>query len=361
MTKEYIVHGDQYVNVRADPSTDNPPAGHVMNGDHIQVVDVTNGWARVELSAGLASLVGNDGVPAVGYLYAALLEPVTPPTPPTPTPALHHLGVNVIGQASLAEQAVTDGCKAVLIIDNPGVCEAIKQAHPDVTVINRRWTNWQIDGKQFYARYGSLGNGILNEVFNEQDSWAYDTPQHLDQRISYEMQYADLAAAKGHITLAGAYSMGCPDFTNPLICNTIKAMCAPRYNSDPLYHLSMHLYSPTLAHIDDDNALIWYETRWQFLFASCGFNPALRKIHCSETGIDIGSVGGFNAVNASNAQFRHWCDRWHEIQSQPFGVHPSPLCDAVIFGYTNGLDPKWQGYDTYRYRDVYKAMWQQGW
>lgn len=379
-TPMFAVHGDGHVRLRSAPAMDAPVIGAITSGDIIEGAAITNGWLSVPLLARPNVTVRTDEANVkqqVGYMYAPLLVQVSgkklanvtiqptpaitpkPPAPPVNTPPL--LGVNVIGNAALAWEAAQDGCRFFVIVDNPGMCEKIKANYPDAVVINRRWVNWQINGKEFYAKFGSLGGGIFNEIYNEQDSWSYDTPANLKNRIEWEFQYADLAEKKGHLIMAGAYSNGCPDWTRQDICDTFKTYFAPRYNTDPNLSLSFHLYAPNLPHIYKDEEILWYETRYDFAFTKGGLDPSLRKIYCSETGIDQGSVGGFKALNASPAVFKAWCDRWQTIQSRPLVVngvsYQRPLVGAAIYDYTNGSDSHWIGYDTYAFRDIYKGYW----
>ena len=261
---------------------------------------------------------------------------VTQPQPVTS----HYLGVNVIGQTQLAIELSATGCKAFVVVDNPGTCESIKLAHPDAVVVNRRWSNDPLNGQQQWDKFGaSCNTGVINEIFNEADgSHSYGSVEQLRLRIDQEFQYADIARSKGALVALGCFSMGTPDFNNTAICEQMKRYAA-RYNSDPGIYFSLHNYSPTMAHIDDDSGLIWYETRFKFLFEKCGFNPALRKIIATETGVDEGGVGGFPAHHATSAQFTHWCERYQKI------IANTQVIASMIFAFTAGRDAKWAGYD----------------
>ena len=344
MTTEYIVLGDGGVNVRRDASTSNTPYGMVLSGTHIKVESINSGWAKVLIQAGLAGIVDAQSNPVTGYMYAALLQevvvPPTPPPAPAPITGKHSLGVNVIGQAQIAKELSGVGCRAFVIVDNPGACESIKAAHPDAVVVNRRWSNDPLNGQQQWDKFGaSCNTGVINEIFNEADgSHSYGSVEQLRLRIDQEFQYADIARSKGALVALGCFSMGTPDFNNTAICEQMKRYAA-RYNSDPGIYFSLHNYSPNMTHIDDDSGLIWYETRFKFLFEKCGFNPALRKIIATETGVDEGGVGGFPAHHATSAQFTHWCERYQKI------IANTQVIASMIFAFTAGRDAKWAGYD----------------
>ena len=271
---------------------------------------------------------------------------------PAPQPALHHLGVNVIHQCDEAKVLSGKGCRAFVVMDHPDVCEQIKAAHPDAVVVNRRWTTDPLNGQQWWDRFGaSCGTGVINEIYNEADVFGYGNLAQIRQRIDNEMKFYEVARSRGALVAFGAFSVGTPEFAddNPNTKDIIE-QCkryAVKYNSDPGCYLTLHNYSPSMSHIDNDADLLWYERRWEFFFTRCGFDPTKRKIIVTETGVDEGGVGGFPAHKATAQQFVHWCDRYQQIIKRPVVVngasYPSPVIASMIFCVTNGRE--WQGHD----------------
>ena len=258
------------------------------------------------------------------------------------------LGVNTITDAAAALDAEERGCRFFLIMDHPDVCAAIKARHPEAVVIDRRWvSDWKLDGRQMADKVGGSDNGVICELYNEGQSWGYGTVKEISDRINNEIEAMRILRSRGAKVCLGAYSVGCPHFPDDEICKQVRRY-AEFYNSDPGVYFSMHLYSPNMQHIfRADNDQIWYERRWEYLFTKCGFDPAQRKLLCSETGIDEGSIGGFPAHNAATADFERWVVAWQALQAQPVMVngvsYPSPLVGAAIFQCGN--DPSWAGYN----------------
>jgi hypothetical protein len=125
----------------------------------------------------------------------------------------------------------------------------------------------------------------------------------------------------------------------------------------------MHLYSPTPAHIQDEGEWIWYERRWEFLFTKCGFDPRVRAIYCSETGLDEGGIGGFPQHASTQDQFRTWCARFIDAQTRPLVVagqtFPSPALGGAIFqaGDSRTSSGGWGGYNIEGYVDTIRQFW----
>jgi hypothetical protein len=156
------------------------------------------------------------------------------------------------------------------------------------------------------------------------------------------------------LPLAGGWSHGTPDMWSLDTVRVFREKYTPHYNSG-LIGMDWHLYSPTLDHAMDQ----WYEGRWRRVFdTDIGFNPDVRAIYCSETGVDVpGGPGGFPAVGASNEQFRAWCARWLAYQSQPVRGKPSQLVASVIFQHGSNGDAQWDRFEIAPYISTLKEFW----
>ena len=327
--------------------------------DHWAEQPQTDYSAYVDLTAGAHTItVEYFQKGGLAVLIVPLPVKATRPPPP-PVNVIPLLGVNTIGNARAALDAGSRNCRAFLCTDNGG-CHELKARYPDAIVVWRILTNnWTLTGDQLAGVAGGADDGLWYELYNEGDNWPYGDVKQISDRINNELQAANILLAKGARVMFGGYSMGCPGFTNPAICEQV-ARYAPLYNGNPKVAFSMHPYSPTKDHIYSDDALIWYERRWEYLFTACGFNPDLRKIFFSEMGID--DHGGFLANGLNDEQLTAWIKRWQVIQSRPVTVngvaHPSPVMGGAIFQYGLGGDPKWLGYDvTNQIGVIQKAAW----
>jgi hypothetical protein len=357
--------------------------GIVRNGSRIEVLAVAGNWAQVSLQAGGASIDNEAGTAGVtAYLWAPLLGigtelpapmPVVEPLPmpaqpggstgPHPASPVHagdrraRLGVHAMSNGHLAMQEAAQGCRFFLLMDAFSAASELKQRHPEAIVMVRKYfgTNVPLIDDAMRGLEGAADRGLIYTGLNESD--AIGTSAHeLRERARFDLALAErVRAASGATYAACTFSMGNPDFTNPEVCAVMREMYAPAYNSG-LIAMDMHNYSPDLPHIDKPGELKWYERRWEFLFTHCGFDPRIRAIYSSETGVDEGGVGGFPAHNTSEAQFEHWCTGYIAAMSAPLDVSgiswPSPFVGGAIFQLGGNNDPRWAGYDITNYLGV---------
>jgi len=250
----------------------------------------------------------------------------------------------------LTRQAFQDGCRYALIIDDFGLAGDLARDYPGATVMARRWfekgqnvTNVQ---QALDALEGATHPNVVYTLWNEGDSGRSITAQ-----AKLEIDLArEIKRRSGARFAAGTHAMGNPDFTKPEVCAEIRDAYSAAYNGGEIA-FDMHLYSPDMMHIWQDNGLIWYERRWEFLFTRCGFDPRVRAIYCGETGVDQGGVGGFPAHGASGADVARWVRRNAEVQQRPLIVngvsYPSPAIGGALFQLGDrGEQPGgWAGYN----------------
>ncbi len=348
-----------FLRIRAAPGFNAAIVGIVNGGLTVEVLAVTDNWASVPLLAGGAAInIEGTDKPVVGYMYAPMLDFGNIP-PPSTTPVIH-IGIHSMSNARASDET-GQGCKYVMCM-NFSVAETAKQAHPDATVMVRHyWGNTVPTVDQALAALGGGHNpGLVYTGLNESDALGQDGAA-LRQRAAFDVGMAQaIKQASGAVYACGSFSVGTPNYVNQDTCDIIREMYAPYYNNGIL-KMDMHLYSPTLAHIDDDSGLIWYERRWEFLFTKCGFDPTVRGIYCSETGVDQTGKGGFQGIGASQDQFRHWVQRFIEIQQRPVTVngvaHTSPFMGAAIFQLGGNGDSRWDPYDINGYLGTLRPLY----
>ena len=346
-----------YLRVRGAPGFNAPIIGTVNGGLTVDVLDITDNWARIPLLAGgaVTNIEGTTS-PVVGYMYAPMLDFGS--SPPVSTPTIH-IGIHSMENARAADET-GQGCKYVMCM-NLSVAENVKQAHPDATVMVRHY--WGTTMPSVDAALAALGGGynkgLVYTGLNESDTLGQDGDA-LRQRAAFDVSMALAIKQRSGATYAcGSFSVGTPNYLDSNTCDIIKTMYAPYYNSGTL-KMDMHLYSPTLAHIDDDGGLLWYERRWEFLFTKCGFDPTVKGIYCSETGVDQ-SGKGFVGLGVNQAQFQHWVQRFIEIQKRPLVVnnvsYTSPFMGAAIFQLGGNGDARWVPYDIGGYLGTLRPLY----
>ena len=305
--------------------------------------------------------------PAVTVTPAVPSGPVTPPVPvvsPAPpvsfvTGPAARLGYNVLFNGQAGMEAYNDGCRFFLVMNDTDGANALA-AKGDCTVLYRQyWDHAPSVDEAVNALSGRLHPAVIRTGINE--------CEHINgSDISWHAQF-DIAVATrlqsmnpAYRYAAGTFSMGTPDFTNSSICDAIRQHYALAYNTGLIWW-DQHLYSPTLEHIHQDDQLIWYERRWEFLFTQCGFHPDVRHIVSGECGLDVSGTGGFMASGATNDQVVAYCRRWREVQSRAVVINgqsfASPVVGGALFqlGDSGTAPGHWGGYDLQGYRAAIRS------
>lgn len=305
-----------------------------------------------------------------GQVYKSREITVTVTVKPAPRPqrAAPGLGVHVITYGRGMDEAYAQGCRAFTVLDD--YMQAARYAQGDPMqwtpdcgypiVFYRPWYeannydgdwiyNWMGGALQYLENHPNGRNVVIAPV-NEWDIGGPDhkTPEGMADFCKRILRILDLLNARGFFNVAMmTASMGTPEFTNPGVCDAIRQYLAPHWNSGRIRFMDLHNYSPRLEHIDDEDDLVWYERRWEFLFTDCGFKPdAPGFIVSTETGEDEGGIGGFKAHQRTREQVLYWCRRNLEVQARPLVVngvsYPSPFKVSTV--YRLGRDGQWQGH-----------------
>jgi len=354
--------------VRDAASLDGQVIGLLPFGAEVQATAVVDGWAQLDAAAG-GALIRQAGAPAsqlAWYASRQWLEPVGVVAPPPITAAdpRYMLGLNIQGgRVDLAHRAAQAGCRFFLIMDNFQGAAELAAAWPDAIVVARRWFQYRADvAGVIQGLEGATSSRLLYIGHNEGDQigqagadliWRAE----LDRKVA-----AEIARISGARYAGGTFSMGCPDYTKPEVCQIMQAGYAAAYNAGQML-LDGHFYSPDPEHIHTDDGLIWYERRWEFLFTRCGLDPRRRGLICTEAGLDQGGRGGFPAHGIDGAGFTRWARRWLEVCGRPLVVagvaYPSPLMGAALFqcGDRRTTPGGWAGYNVEQYWDQLVALW----
>ncbi|MBL8953072.1 MAG: peptidoglycan-binding protein [Myxococcaceae bacterium] len=294
------------------------------------------------------------------------------------TPDVIQIGYHVLSYTSLAEREYQRGARFFVSMDDVTGAKELKRRHPDAIVMVRVYLTAEVPPSVVADRLGVQGDdpGLVYVGHNEADLIGQSLVD-LPRRAAFDLALAALVkqrSAGRAKYAAGTFSMGTPDFTDPAVCQKIKSLYAPAYNRGDIV-FDMHLYSPRIDHLlRTGGAEAWYERRWEFLFTdACGFDPKVRGIYSSETGLDEGGVGGFvahdradffntfkNTYQATVGQpftggypeyVTWWVRRFKEVSARPVvrgGVtYPSPFIGGAIFqlGNTHSGHGGWSGYN----------------
>lgn len=366
----------KFLRVRSGPSRQADIHGLLTEGTRVNVMQVVDGWAQIEIRVGGAAMrLQSAPAPVYAYLQADYLtftdgQPApTPPTPtptpaptpaPTPTPVVpnmpFYLGVHAMSNTSQAYEEARRGCRYFMIMNDFAGAGNLKRDFPNAVVMVRRYfpQNFFLSADQVLEGLEGAQHGpVVYTGFNEADQGGQDG-EALKERARIDIAVARRIKERnpGAVYAAGTFSMGTPDFNNEQTCRIIREEYAPHYNSG-LIALDMHLYSPNPQHIDQPNEWQWFERRWEFLFTKCGFDPRVRAIYCSETGLDQGGIGGFPNHGSTQAYFRDWCRKYIALQGAPLVIngrsYPSPIIGGAIFQLGGNGDPRWRGYEIASY------------
>ena len=362
----YIVT-EPSLRVRSMPSTSQGrvlaslPNGFRLTGKRTVSGSIVNGntqWLEIDFE----TIIGQSSFAKMpAYVSMAFLrsEVAPPPPPPPSSNKIFRIGYNAIagdGHQMAIEEAGR-GCRYFVILNSNTLAYNLAKQYPDATVMVRKYTtagHLNLQQMLDLLEVGPNSRLLPNMVYigyNEADTMAQDGDD-LIERLKLDIETSAYIRSKGGFYAAGSFSMGTPEFLNDQICKVIRDIVAPTYNRGEI-GFDMHLYSPNPAHIKDPNAHIWFETRWKFLFEKCGFDPRVRNIFCSETGLDQGGVGGFPAHNSSDQDVREWLRLNIAAQTAPFTVsgkqYLSPVRGQAIFAIGDNGDARWRGYNVTGY------------
>ena len=349
--------GGDKLNVRASGAANGVLIGALAAGEAVTVLAQGNGWTQIAL------MDTAKGSAARGWVKSDFLQAAPASPSPAPTPTRARLGINALNRhEEVCYPAAQLGCRFFVILGNPGFASALKDRYPDATVMVRAYWNRQMPSVEgaIAQMDGCRDARLIYTGLNEGDEVGQGTVEQIRQRAEFDLALAGRIKQIGGATYAaGTFSMGEPDFTNPQICSAIRALYAPAYNAGLIWW-DHHLYSPSIAHIYQDDGLQWYETRWQFLFTQCGFDPRSKsRVVCSETGEDDGQRHGFAALGRSGDEVAAWGRRFVEVQSRPLVIdgvaHPSPFVGGALFQAGNRED--WMGFNAERYYPALEQIW----
>lgn len=365
------------VRARFQPSTANDDyiAGVVKAGTVVDAEPAPNaaGWLRWRLPSLVAS-VKNQWTP---YVYALAVyfkaETVTPP-PPTVSGDFK-LGINALQNTGLLRDEFNTGCRYGLVMNDFMGAWFLKRDFPDSTVIARRYfpQNFFMTDDQLINGLDGMSFQMVYHAYNEADQGGQDGRdmfQRLQQDVRLARHMKRIHGANYRpdkaFYIGGTFSMGTPEFFNePQATENARLIresgFTDAYNAGEI-GLDMHLYIQNPQQIDRPSEWIYFSRRWEMFFKRAGLNPNVRNVHCTETGLDQGGIGGFPAHGATQQYFRDWCRKYIALQRAPLVIdgvsYPSPIRGGAIFQLGGNGDPRWAGYNIAQYLPVLREFYQ---
>jgi len=197
--------------------------------------------------------------------------PAPTPQPPAPTPTIK-LGYNCLN-AGMAMAKADAGCR-FFMLQNIGVAREIKRKYPDAVVMVRWYHGQRVTPDDIVRGLGpSLDDELIFTGLNECDWLCYGTIEQLRERAALDVAVAQRLKERApkSIYAAGTFSVGTPDYTSAGICEAIRQLYAPHYNSG-LLSIDYHSYTPSLTNGFD----VWYARRWVQLFEKCNLKKYFR-------------------------------------------------------------------------------------
>lgn len=284
--------------------------------------------------------------------FSLQIKPWTPPVNPPGTVIKTILGTHCMTNGGTAQAAVSSGLRAVVVMDNPLLATQLAQGNPGLVVINRRfWPHGSQPTPEQVLSTLPMAPGLLYSIYNEGDNFGMSVPE-LEERAKRELAIAQAVNAVMNgksLVLVGGFAMLNPNWGDPAVRAVFKKYYAPAYNAGQIAY-DGHTYTPNLTDgFHKDGA-----GNWRHLFdPDIGFNPAIRRIYSSETGVDEPNVpamgwlgrGGFVGQGLNQAQFNEWCRKYIDFQSQPMGNYPSPFVAGAIYQYGGNGDPQWNKFE----------------
>jgi hypothetical protein len=342
-------------------------------GDIVDVSKVVNGWANIDLA-------NNGRVIATGVALASLLDPVTAPPPENPTkpvpvpasgnmigkhPALPRLpfhqlfGLHMLTDGKPMLQEYMDaGCKSFTVMNNVAAAREARAA--GCAVIYRRFIDHGVVPDPFdFVRGMGLhkSDQVMVMGINEADNIS---TSDLVRRFDWDRRFAEAVWAlyPECFPLIGSFSMGTPQLENPEVARVWRDTYGKFLNDNwQRVGLNYHSYSgrpskefpPANADVVDPE---WFEMR-HLKYAYDPFFGALDRrviLTSDESGVDIGSIGGFPAAGYNGDSML----RWWQYRRALF----EPNDQQYVFNAFQAVpNERWAGYNVRGYVGTLSRIW----
>lgn len=312
----------------------------------VNVVKVENGWAAISLE--------EYNEMSFSQFFWAKMEFITPLI------NNYTLGIHFIDNHQEARNALSRGLKAALVMNGKVSAAKLARDFPNATIVYRRNYEGQ-NAQDFFKALEVAADDPPNLFYVGMNEGTTNSDKTIRERFFFDTTLAKLINDRrktpmpSYLAFSGGH--GNPAWIEQGWMQAIlKDTYAKAYN-DGVFAFDCHNYTcGTYPRLGSYVSPTWYETRTNRLFVDCGFNPQIRNIWHTESGIEGGCSdgktkpgipGGFRVNNYSIPEFREWVRREKKIQSEAIVIGANSYASPNRFGfvYQRGDSGMWGGYD----------------
>ncbi len=313
----------------------------------INIQKIENGWASISLDEYNEMSFTQSFWASMQYI--------------TPIIDSYVLGVHFINNHQEARSALNRGLKAALVMNGKTSAAQLAKDFPNATIVYRRDYGGET-AQQFFNALEVSVDDPPNLYYVGMNEGATNSDKTIRDRFGFDLILAKLindrrkTATPSYLAFSGGHGNPAKieeKWMQDLMHNTY----AQPYN-DGVFAFDCHNY--TCGTYPREGTYVtepqWYETRTNWLFTHCGFNPVVKNIWHTESGIEGGCgdiktkpgiPGGFRTNNYTADEFRSWVKREKEIQSSKIVVNSVSYDSPNRFGfvYQRGDPGMWAGYN----------------
>lgn len=339
---------------------DNPKTGNVIanlaQGTQVEVISDLDGWSRIGINS--PGVIIQQPV----FVSSTYLK--------FDNPNKYKIGMHFINDHQAAREMLGRGLPVALVMNGKTSANQLAKDFPSALIVYRRDHSGQ-SASQMFNDLEVSANDPGNLYYVGANEGATNSEQTITDRFNFDRELAGLINQRRNTNepkyLAFSGGHGNPaQIEEAWMQSLMRNTYAKAYN-DGLFQFDCHDY--TCGTYPREGAYVketkWYETRTNWLFTHCGFNPKIKRIWHCESGIEggcgdkdtkPGTPGGFLANNYSFPEMREHLRRQKEIQSAKILVggveYDSPnVCDIYFQGAKN--DTQWAGYGLSKYYDLF--------
>lgn len=236
------VNAPDGLRVRSAPNMQGHRLGLAPNGSTVHIVKTVDGWHQVNLWPDR----GADAT-VTGWVSAEYVVTETPPVVDKGTSAASLLGIHQLADKAKARESLDNGARAVMVFEDATLAHQLSFAHPDAIIMHRKYFKHAPSPRDMIAQHGVNPDETGNPSrawyrgINEFDAPGFDGDERgILKRAAWDLECAAILkrAAPNARWIAGGFSHGTPDFTQPGICEAVRRGYADAYNRGDIVSIS---------------------------------------------------------------------------------------------------------------------------
>lgn len=312
----------------------------------VNVLKIENGWANISLEDYNEISFSQTFWASMQYITSLVNT--------------YSLGVHFINNHQEARKALERGLKAALVMNGKTSAAQLAKDFPNSVIVYRRDYEGQT-AQQFFNALEVAVDDPPNLYYVGMNEGATNSDKTIRDRFGFDLILARLindrrkTATPSYLAFSGGH--GNPAWIEQKWMQDLMRNTYAKAYNDGVFAFDCHNYTcgtyPRLGTFVDPS---WYEIRSNRLFYDCGFNPIIKNVWHTESGIEGGCgdgktkpgiPGGFRVNNYTVEEFRAWVRREKQIQSNKVVVNSvsfdSP--NRVGFVFQRGDPGMWGGYN----------------